>query len=139
MPSGRYFTDEERAELRANPYTAAVYEKKISFTVAFKKYVVEQYNKPGMTHAKIFESAGYRKELFPRSTMEGLIHRFLKEAESPEGFKEPKIPKKTSSNTQKQLKAALDRIEILEQEMAFLKKSQFLKEHPDIQYPFNTD
>ena len=61
MSSRHHYTEAEKAELLSNPYTFRVTDTSIRFTLAFKKFVLENIDKPGMTSVKVFEAAGYRK------------------------------------------------------------------------------
>lgn len=130
MRKRHYYTDEQKAELLCNPYTARISDCKITFTLAFKQLVMNNIDKPGMTNAKVFELAGYRREHFTEKCMWYVIHSIRKEAASPEGLKEPKTvnrstPRKKHSETE--FKELQDRVNLLEQQIEFLKKSQALK------------
>ena len=127
--SKTYFTPEQEAELRSNPYTAYVNNNKVKFTLALKKLVVENVNKPGMTTRKCFAMAGYNTDLFPYEFFHAKLNQIRREAASPGGLKEPVIPKpkKPKRHGEAEYKALEKRIEMLEQEMEFLKKSQFIK------------
>ena len=60
----KHYTDEQKAELLSNPYTARVTDCTTVFSLAFKELVMSNIDKPGMTAAKVFELAGYSKSLF---------------------------------------------------------------------------
>ncbi|MCF0230362.1 MAG: hypothetical protein HUJ76_11815 [Parasporobacterium sp.] len=127
--SRTYFTDDQEADLRINPYTAYAAKNKVIFTLAFKKLVLENVDKPGMTTRKCFALAGYDADLYPNSFLHGMLTKFRREAASPGGLKEPVIPtpKVPKKHSEAEYKALEKRVEILEQEMEFLKKSQYLK------------
>ena len=130
MNSRYHYSDKEKAELLSNPYTCRVTDCKVIFNLEFKQLVINNIDKPGMTSRKIFKLAGYRDELFTLHSMEYAINSIRKEASSPEGLKEPAPLKKTppkKKSTESELKELQDRVILLEQQIEFLKKSQFLK------------
>ena len=129
--SRHHFTDEERAELLSNPYTFCVSDCKVVFTLAFKQFVLREIDQPGMTFAKIFQKAGYRRELFSDAQRQYTVKAIRLEAASEEGLLEPnpvrkKLPVKKHTSTQ--IKELEERIMILEQQIDFLKKSRHLRE-----------
>lgn len=130
MSERHYFTDQEKAELLSNIYTARVTDCKIIFTLAFKQFVMENIDKPNMTASKVFELAGYRKEMFNPRRIRYFIQAIRDEAASADGLKEAKAitkntPRKKHSETE--FKELQDRVTNLEQQVNFLKKSQHLK------------
>lgn len=133
MSSRHHYTEAEKAELLSNPYTFRVTDTSIRFTLAFKKFVLENIDKPGMTSVKVFEAAGYRKDIFTRDIRKSAIKRFRTEAASKEGLIEPKLPKKASSDSKKlhtesEYRKLEKRVTLLEQQLDFLKKSQMIRE-----------
>jgi hypothetical protein len=121
------FTEEEREELLANPYTDSITPgDTIHFTLAFKEYAWKQKRK-GKRTMDIFEAAGYRRELIPPAKMRSIMHRIKVEAESEEGLQEPRTKKKPARNLDKmQTKTAIrhleNEVEYLRLQMDFLKK-----------------
>ena len=110
-----YFTDEEKAELLSNPFTAYVTDTRVRFTLAFKKFLLKELDKPGMTLRQAFRNAGYREE-----------------AASPQGLQEPAPCKESHSDKkhhQTQIREMELRIRKLEQQVEFLKKSRHLRDH----------
>ena len=121
-----HFTDEERAELLSNPYTSRVTECKVVFTLEFKRFVLCEINKPGMTIDK-----GYRPGLFTTRMKHSVVTRIRREAASEKGLQEPKPVRKSTpakKQTSTQIKELEERIMILEQQIDFLKKSRHLRE-----------
>lgn len=128
------FTDAQIQELRQNPYTYSVSAQRITFTIDFKKFFVEQVKKPKMTTEKIFLAAGYDPNMFTRSARNAIRLRILREASSPEGFKSPRglsAAGKTAQfaakdlsrqKTDQSIKEMQKRIVHLEQQIEFLKK-----------------
>lgn len=131
MRHTHHFTDEEKAELLSNPYTFRVSDCKVVFTLAFKRFVLSEIDKPGMSSAKVFQKAGYRLALFSERRRLYIIRRIRKEAASEEGLQEPK-PARKDTPAKKQASAQIreleERIQILEQQIDFLKKSRHLRE-----------
>ena len=126
-----HFTDEERAELLSNPYTARVSDCRVTFTLAFKRFALSEINKPGMTISKVFQKAGYRPELLTDRLKRSVISRIRAEAASESGLQEPKPVRRTTSarkRTSTQVKELEERVLILEQQIDFLKKSRHLRE-----------
>lgn len=126
-----HFTDEERAELLSNPYTSRVSDCRVVFTLAFKRFVLSEIAKPGMTSAKVFQKAGYRPGLLTARTKQSVVNRIRAEAASEKGLQEPKPARKDApakKQTSAQIRELEERILILEQQIDFLKKSRHLRE-----------
>ena len=127
----RIIGPELKAELMCNPYTARVTDTNIVFTRAFKEYLLEEIRKPEVTLREAFNRAGYTQDIFTDARIWGIISRFRKEAASPGGLKEPRMPRKQEPAEQTakgQVKDLRDRIDLLERQVAYLKKSQALRE-----------
>lgn len=125
-----HYSDKEKAELLINPYTCRVTDCKVVFNLEFKLLVINNIDKPGMTARKVFKLAGYRDELFSLKSMENTVKSIRKEASSAEGLKEPAPLKKTppkKKTAESEIKELQNRLILLEQQIEFLKKSQFLK------------
>lgn len=138
----KHYTDEQKAELLSNPYTARVTDCTTVFSLAFKELVMSNIDKPGMTAAKVFELAGYSKSLFSPGIRRYVIQGIRKEAASPEGLREPtthkeSTPRKKHSETE--FRELQERVTLLEQQVNFLKKSQFIKKRNHLKPPDNTD
>lgn len=138
MANRHYFTDEQKAELLSNPYTARITDCKVTFNLAFKQLVMENIDKPGMSASRIFELAGYSKDLFSYKVKAYVVNSICKEAASPKGLQEPKLikhhmPCKKHSETE--FRELQERVAILEQQVEFLKKSQSLKSRTHLKPP----
>lgn len=132
MSKRRYYTDEEKAELLSNPYTFRVTDMTVKFTLDFKKYFIKELELGKLSYQKIFEKAGYRKELLSYYQILGFVKKVKSEAASQGGLKEPKLPKRTPVKKKHQsteVKNLEKRILMLEQQIEFLKKSQFLRKY----------
>lgn len=141
MSSTHHFTEEERAELLSNPYTARVTEYKAVFTLAFKQFVMEHIDLPGMTAAKVFRLAGYSDSLFTPKARRYTIRAIRTEAASEKGLQEPSMPKPhhhRKNHSDAEFKELQERVSILEQQVNFLKKSQLLKMQDRAARPDNT-
>ena len=130
MSQKRHFTDEQRGELLSNPYTARVTECSVTFTRAFKQLVIANIDKPGMTARKVFELAGYSDDLFSAGVRRYIVTNIRKENQSPGGLKESAPVRKQQPkkhHTETEVRKLQERVEILEQQINFLKKSLMLK------------
>ena len=142
MAQKNHYTDEQKAELLSNPYTVRVTDCKATFSLAFKQLVISNIDKPGMTASKVFRLAGYSDKIFTPEICRYVVRVIRKEAASPEGLQEPAnikecTPRKKHSETE--FRELQERVSILEQQVNFLKKSQFLKKQNHLKPPDNTD
>ena len=130
MSAIHHFNEEEKAELLLNPYTARVTDCKVTFTLAFKQFVMDNIDLPDMTARKVFRLAGYRDELFSFGVRRRMVREIRKEAASEKGLQEP-TPVKSGNHRKKhsetEFRELQERVAILEQQINFLKKSQQLK------------
>lgn len=132
------FTEQEKMELRNNPYTFRVTDYKIVFTLAFKEFVLSEIDKPLMNSTKVFLKAGYPPGLIPKRTMQYTVAQIRKEAASKEGLREPKPPKAASrkkNDSSSELEELKHRVQILEQQIDFLKKTEHVKKTGQIPLP----
>ena len=123
------YTKEEQIELRSNPFTHDVSDHRLVFTLAFKKFALEESRRPGMTSRKIFKKAGYRTEIFTGSRMTRVVSDIIKEAASPGGLKAPRVskgPDTRKKHHETEIRELKNRVQILEQELDFLKKIRYL-------------
>ena len=130
MSSTHRFTEEERAELLSNPYTARITDYMAVFTLEFKQFVMDHIDQPGMSAAKVFRLAGYSDGLFTAKTKQYTVASIRKEAASEKGLQEPaplKTPPSRKKRNETEIRELQARVAILEQQVDFLKKSQLLK------------
>ena len=123
------FTNEQQEMLRANPYTLSVDDRQIKFTVPFKRFILNEYAKPGVTLKQAFRNAGYDPDMLGPSRIRYAIRRIRKEAASPEGLRETvrttsklaeeDLAKKRAATAIRELQQELLKTQ---QELAFLKK-----------------
>ena len=126
----RKFTEEQQSILRGNQYTLSVSANLIRFTPAFKKYLVEEMAKSGMTLKKVFIKAGYDPDMLGVGRMDSVIKEARDEAASPCGFHETGKSTRTiikeelsKKNTKASIQALQKQVAYLEQEVEFLKKT----------------
>lgn len=129
------FTQEEVEIIKQNPYVVNVCPTKITYSLSFKKFAVEQSLK-GIKSTEIFRSAGFDPEMLGKPRMYAALKMFKTEAASPEGLREPRGKSREeklaefakADLTKKQTKTAIrelqDKIVHLEQQIEFLKKIQ---------------
>ena len=135
----KFFTQEEMDIIRQNPYVISVSSSRIIYSLAFKKWALEQAAL-GMKSTDIFVKAGFDPEILGTSRMYAAIKKFKKDASSPEGLRE------TSSKTREQrmvqfakeeydkkhtkvaLRELQKKVVHLEQQLEFLKKIHFPEE-----------
>ena len=67
------FTKEEQEILRANPYTLSVNDRQIKFTVEFKRYLLNEIAKPGVTHKMAFRKLGYDPEMLGAHRVDTIV------------------------------------------------------------------
>ena len=109
------FTKEEQEILRANPYTLSVNDRQIKFTVEFKRYLLNEIAKPGVTHKMAFRKLGYDPEMLGAHRVDTIVRSARKQAASPEGPLSPEVIDTRLRDLQKELLKT-------QQELAFLKK-----------------
>lgn len=125
----KLFSKDEVAILLANPYTLNADERKICFTVAFKKFFLTESAKPGVRIRDVFRKAGYDPEFFGRDRIYSIAKTIRKEATSPRGLHETGKSRKkleeedlSRKRTQTAIKDLQEELIRLQQEVDFLKK-----------------
>lgn len=123
------FTKEQQEELRLNPYTLSVNDRQIKFTVEFKRYLLNEISKPGVTHKMAFRKAGYDPDVFGVRRIESIVTTTRRQAASPKGLHETGRSKSRLGEkdlSKKRTDAAIRELqrELMktQQELAFLKK-----------------
>lgn len=129
----RYYTDNEKTEILANPYTFRMTDTQVFFTLEFKKFVVKE-KQNGLSNRKIFEKAGYDNDFFSVDVRDGVVKRILTEYNSEEGLRAPQNPKYARTIAKKkhretEIKELEARVDKLEKMIEFLKKTQFVDKH----------
>ena len=125
----KLFTEEEQAILRANPYTLCVSADKIKYTIEFKRFILNEVQKPGVTHTRAFRNAGYDPDILGEGRIRASVKAFRREAASPKGLHETGPSKDTlakkdleKKHTKTAIKDLQHEVIKLQQEIEFLKK-----------------
>ena len=136
--TNKRFTPEEIEIIRQNPYVVSVCSTKITYSLAFKKFAIDQAQM-GLSSPQIFLMAGFDPEILGKPRIYAALKVFKSEAASPEGLREPRgksreerLAAHAKENlAKKQTKTAIrelqDRVNHLEQQIEFLKKIQSLR------------
>lgn len=134
--ANKKFTQDEMDIIRQNPYVVNVSPTKITYSLAFKKFALEQA-KQGFKSTQIFPMAGFDPEMMGKPRMKAALKKFKIEAASPEGLREPRGKSRDEriadfakadlekKHTQVAIRELQQRIVHLEQQIEFLKKIQF--------------
>ena len=121
------YTQKQIKELKANPYTLQVDDKRIFFTIEFKKVFWTKYQ-AGMSPRAIFKELNYNLDYFGQKQIDSIVQRVKKEAlagEFTEGYqryKRMKIKEPELSNPEQTLQQMQHEMLYLRQEVEFLKK-----------------
>lgn len=131
------YTQEQVAILASNPYTRDVSQYRISFTVEFKRFILEERDRSGKPWKEIFRLAGYDPEIISKARRDRIVIEARKQAASPQGLRAPASkPRKTASDNEtlrKTVKDLRDEIEILNQKVEFLKKTVAVRQRQGLQ------
>lgn len=121
------YTQKQIKELKSNPYTLQVSDKRIFFTVEFKKIFWKKYQ-AGMSPRSIFKEMDYNLDYFGQKQIDSIVQRVKKEAlagEFTEGYSRInriKINEPSSDITPQNIKQMQNELLYLRQEVDFLKK-----------------
>ena len=128
------FTEEQIRVLELNPYTYSVDSNRITFTLEFKKFFVDQIRNHQKTTPEVLKSAGYDPSWFAQGCKSSLRKRILKEADSERGLRPPRglsteqriaafeAKDLSMQRTDTSIKELQERIVYLEKQVEFLKK-----------------
>lgn len=81
------FTEEQLRVLELNPYTYSVSSNRITFTLEFKKFFVDQIRNHRKTTPEVLKAAGYDPSWFAQGCKSSLRRRILEEADSEQGLR----------------------------------------------------
>lgn len=121
------YTQKQIKELKSNPYTLQVSDKRIFFTIEFKKIFWKKYQ-AGMSPRSIFKEMDYNLDYFGQKQIDSIVQRVKKEAlagEFTEGYSRInriKINEPSSDITPQNIKQMQNELLYLRQEVDFLKK-----------------
>ena len=121
------YTEEQIAILASNPYTRSVNENRISFTVEFKRFLLEERKRTGKTWKELFRQAGYDPEIFGKHRMDSIVLMIRRQAASPQGLREtsgkPRKDVSEKAQLRKTVRDLQEQVLILNQKIEFLKKT----------------
>ena len=128
--SVNYFTDQQVAELRKNPYVKNVSNKAITYEEKFKEYFYLEKAK-GFTPSQIFEKAGFDIKVVGQSRIIQFSRRIKIQAARDEGFSDTRKGKsgrhaKKALTDEEIIKRLKQKNKILQQENDFLKRVRFI-------------
>ena len=121
------YTQKQIKELKSNPYTLRVDDKRISFTIEFKKVFWTKYQ-AGMSPRAIFRELNYNLNYFGQKQIDSIVQRIKKEAmagEFTEGYSRNnrmKIKEPDEDISPQNIKQIQNELLYLRQEVDFLKK-----------------
>lgn len=123
----KHFTDQEMEQLRQNPYTYAVSSGTISFTKEFKELFYKAYCR-GTLPGQIMDDYGYDTSVFGKDRISGIRTSIMREYATFGRFcdgRKPSVPKDSAAteSTETSLRQLQHKVEYLEQEIEFLKKT----------------
>lgn len=133
------FTDEQIHILEQNMYTHSVSPQRISFTLEFKQFFLDQCRNHRKSTIEIFKAAGYDISFFSRDNLDAIKAHILKEADSETGLRVPKglsTEQKTAAfeakdlskqKTDATIKELQERVVHLEKQVEFLKKISHIR------------
>lgn len=131
------FTPDQKEALAANPYTHSVTDYRISFTLAFKEFLLRERDAHGTPWKEIFRKAGYDPDVLGEKRIEKIISKTRKEKASEKGLQEPVSRNKfLEKDLEKmQLRTAVrdlqEEVIRLNQMVEFLKKTQQIRAQED--------
>lgn len=121
------YTQKQIKELKSNPYTLQVDDKRIFFTIEFKKVFWTKYQ-AGMSPRVIFKELNYNLDYFGQKQIDSIVQRVKKEAlagEFTEGYvrnNRIKIKEPPDDINPQNIKQMQNELLYLRQEVDFLKK-----------------
>ena len=124
--SKKLFSEEEVAQLRANPHVESVTKRCVVFTPAFKQKVYdEMMNGAGISD--IFLRHGIDPNVLGEARLKGISEKIHKQAERPEGFQNlkrtgQKPVTSREKSLEKQIRELQHQLAYTQQEVEFLKK-----------------
>ena len=112
-----------------NPYTLSVTDKQIKFTIEFKRFLLDELAKPGVSYKQAFRNAGYDPNILGRSRILSVVCSVRKEAASPKGLRETgpsKVRLAEQDLSKRQMRASIKELQNelvrTQQELEFVKK-----------------
>ena len=121
------YTQKQIKELKSNPYTLQIDDKRIFFTIEFKKVFWTKYQ-AGVSPRTILKELNYNLDYFGQKQIDSIVQRIKKEAlvgEFTEGYSRNnrmKIKEPPDDITPQNIKQMQNELLYLRQEVDFLKK-----------------
>ena len=121
------YTQKQIKELKVNPYTFQIDDKRIFFTIEFKKVFWTKYQ-AGMSPRAIFKELNYNLDYFGQKQIDSIVQSIKKEAlagEFTEGYHRKnrmKIREPDEEISEQNIKQMKNELLYLRQEIEFLKK-----------------
>ena len=125
-----YFTDEQIALMKLNPYTKRVSKSSIKFTEEFKELFWKDYNTTSISKRSLFKKYGYDPEVLGIKRMDGFVYGLRKEklSEEERSKTRPPLKERPSLNIDYSKMDPKEAIKLMETEMKFLRQEvEFLK------------
>lgn len=124
------FTKEEQEVLKSNPYTLSVSDRQIKYTVEFKRFLLSELAKPGVTYHAAFIKAGYDPTILGQDRIASTVKCTRKQAASPQGLHDTgpsrsKLLKQdlARKRTETAIRDLQEEVIRLQQQVDFLKKT----------------
>lgn len=136
--TNKRFTPEEVKIIQQNPYVVSVCSTRITYSLAFKHFAIEQATK-GLRSTEIFQKAGFDPDMMGRPRMVAALKAFKREAASAAGLHEPRGKSRqerlaqfakedlSQKQTRRAIRELQDKVIELEQTIEFLKKIQSIE------------
>ncbi len=121
-----YFTDEQIKTLSNNEYVLRVSNKAITYSEEFKELFVFEYEN-GLTPSMIFSKYGFDPKVIGRKRIQNCSMSWRKQSQRPDGLSDTRKinsgrPRKKELSDEEKIDKLNNKIAILEQENAYLKK-----------------
>ena len=124
------FTKEEQEVLKSNPYTLSVSGHQIRYTVEFKRFLLSELTKPGVSYRAAFVNAGYDPAMLGKDRITSAVKYARKQAASPQGLHDTgpsrsKLLKQdlARKRTETAIRDLQEEVIRLQQQVDFLKKT----------------
>lgn len=126
-----YFTKDQVEFLSKNKYVIRVSEKAITYSEEFKNIFICEYEK-GLFPKEIFEKYGFPFHMLGESRIENCSRRWRRQAKREEGLSDTRKgnsgrPPERTLTEEENISRLKNKIAILEQENAYLKKIRLIE------------
>ena len=126
-----YFTDEQVKTLSNNEYVVKVSNKAITYSEEFKELFVFEYEN-GLTPSMIFSKYGFDPKVIGRKRIQNCSLSWRRQSQRPDGLTDTRKinsgrPRKKELSDEEKIDKLKNKIAILEQENAYLKKIRLIE------------